>query len=434
VKFKNIIQNLGANLLIILLGLVGSIILARWLGPSQRGVFAAIILIPTILQYFVNFGFSSATIYFTAQPNSNKNIIWSNLIMIGFVQSIIGLTIGSLIINYYLRKYGLGIVNLGHLYLFTVPLGLFGMYATYILQGASHFKVTNFLKCIVPLGYCIGIIWLKLQQILSIENLVYVQLSIQSLYLIIALFFLYSILLKQFKFKIEYNFLSQMFNYSLKVWFGDVSQLANSRIDQFLIGGILSSRDLGIYTVAISVARFTSVFADAVRTIMLPSVTSKNLFQEQVIEMLNFFKKYWFFSIIFHLIFALSLPILIPFVFGNAYSEAVIICQILVVGSLFINAKTVLGGGIMGMGFPEIMSYVEVVGMIISLIFSILMIKFYGLTGVSIAISFSYICQFMVLLFLINRKGITYKKMLFTSRNELNDNLNWLKNTTKYFK
>jgi O-antigen/teichoic acid export membrane protein len=434
VKFKNIIQNLGANLLIILLGLVGSIILARWLGPSQRGIFAAIILIPTILQYFVNFGFSSATIYFTAQPNSNKNTIWSNLIMVGFVQSIIGLTIGSLIINYYLRKYGLGIVNLGHLYLFTVPLGLFGMYATYILQGASHFKVTNFLKCIVPLGYCSGIIWLKLQQILSIENLVYVQLSIQSLYLIIALFFLYSILLKQFKFKIEYNFLRQMSNFSLKVWFGDISQLANSRIDQFLIGGILSSRDLGIYTVAISVARFTSVFADAVRTIMLPSVTSKNLFQEQVFEMLNFFKKYWFFSIIFHLIFALSLPILIPFVFGNAYSEAVIICQILVVGSLFINAKTVLGGGIMGMGFPEIMSYVEVVGMIISLIFSILMIKFYGLTGVSIAISFASICQFIVVLFLMNKKGIIYKNLLFTSRTELNDNLNWLKNATKYLK
>jgi O-antigen/teichoic acid export membrane protein len=428
VKFKNIIQNLGANLLIILLGLVGSIILARWLGPSQRGIFAAIILIPTILQYFVNFGFSSATIYFTAQPNSNKNTIWSNLIMIGFIQSVIGLVIGYFIINYFLQKYGLEIVNLGHLYLFTVPLGLLSMYATYILQGASHFKVTNFLKCIVPMGYCIGIIWLKLQQILSIENLVYVQLSIQSLYLIVAIFFLHSILLNQFKFKIEYNFLDQMFRYSLKVWFGDISQLANSRIDQFLIGGILSSRELGIYTVAISVARFTSVFADAVRTIMLPSVTSKNLFQEKVTEILNFFKKYWFFSIIFHLIFALSLPILIPFVFGNAYSEAIIICQILVIGSLFINAKTVLGGGIMGMGFPEIMSYVEGVGIIISLIFSVLMIKFYGLIGVSIAISFSYICQFMVLLFLMNKKGITYKNLLSTSRNELNDNLNWLKN------
>jgi O-antigen/teichoic acid export membrane protein len=428
VKLKNIIQNLGANLLITLLGLVGSIILARWLGPSQRGIFAAIILIPTILQYFVNFGFSSATIYFTAQPNSNKNTIWSNLIMIGFVQSIIGFIIGYFIVNYYLQKYGLEIVNLGHLYLFTVPLGLFGMYATYILQGASHFKITNFLKCIVPIGYCVGIILLKFQHTLSLENLVYVQLSIQLLYLIIALFSLHSILLKQFKFKIEYNFLRQMFNYSLKVWFGDISQLANSRIDQFLIGGILNSRDLGIYTVAISVARFTSVFADAVRTIMLPSVTSKNLFQEQVIEMLNFFKKYWFFSIIF------SLPMLISFVFGNAYAEAIIICQILVIGSLFINAKTVLGGGIMGMGFPEIMSYIEVVGMIISLIFSVLMIKLYGLIGVSIATSFSYICQFMVLLFLINRKGITYKKMLFTSRNELNDNLNWLKNTTKYFK
>ena len=433
-KFKNIIQNLGANLLITLLGLVGSIILARWLGPSQRGIFAAIILIPTLVQYFVNFGLYSATIYFTAQPNSNKNTIWSNLIFIGFIQSIVGILLGYFIINFYLQKYSLAIVHLGNIYLFTIPLGLFGMYATYMLQGCSHFKIINFLKCIVPLGYCIGIIWLKFQQILTIENLVYIQLFIQSSYLIIAIFLLYKILLNQFIFKIEYDSIRKMLTYSIKIWFGDISQLANSRIDQFLIGGFLSSRDLGIYTVAISVARFTSVFSDSITTIMLPSITGKNSFQEKVTEMLNFFKKYWVFSIIFHLIFALSLPILIPFVFGNAYSESIIICQILVLGSLFVNAKTVLGGGIMGMGFPVIMSYVEFFGMIISLIFSILLLKLHGLIGVSIAITFSYLCQFLLFLFLTNRKGISYKNLLFISRIELQENLKWLKNTTNYFK
>ncbi len=434
VKIKNIIQNLGANLLVILLGLVGSIILARWLGPSQRGVFAAIILIPNIIQYFVNFGLSSATIYFTAQSNSDKNTIWSNLVFIGFIQSIIGLIIGYFIISFYLHNYGLEIVNLGHLYLLTIPMGLFGMYATYILQGASHFKIINFLRCIVPIGYCMGIIYFRFQQTLTLENLVYLQLTIQFSYLIIAIFFLYKNLLNQFLVKIDYKFIGQMLRYSIKVWFGDISQLANSRIDQFLIGGILSSRDLGIYTVAISVSGFTGVFADAVRTIMLPSVTGKELLQEKIIETLDFFKKYWIFSIFFHIIFASILPILIPLVFGNAYSESIIICQILVIGSFFINAKTVLGGGILGMGFPEIMSYVEAIGMTISLIFSILMIKMYGLIGVPMAISFSYFSQFVWLIFFTQKKGIKYKNLLYISRIELQEYLNWLINAPQYFK
>ena len=433
-KFKNIIQNLGANLLITILGLVGSIILARWLGPSQRGVFAAIILIPAILQYFVNFGLSSATLYFTAQPDSNKNTIWNALILMGFIQSIIGILTGYFIINLYLQKYDLKIINLGHLYLFTIPLGIFGMYATYILQGASHFKVTNLLKCIVPLGYCVGIIFLKIQRNLSVENLVYVQLIIQSFYLIIALFSLYKLLLYRLNFKIEYSFIPQMLKYSVKVWFGDVAQLANLRIDQFLIGGFLSSRDLGIYTIAISVARFTSIFADAVTTIMLPSITGKNSFQEKVTEILNFFKKYWIFSVIFHTVFALILPIIIPFVFGNAYADAIIVCQILVVGSFFINAKTVLGGGVLGLGFPEIMSFVEVIGMVILLIFSIIFIKLYGLMGVAVAISLSYFIQFSITIFLTNMKGISYKDLLYTSRNDFYENLNWLKNTTNYLR
>ena len=433
-KFKNIIQNLGANLLITLLGLVGSIILARWLGPSQRGVFAAIILIPTILQYFVNFGLSSATIYFTAQTNSDKNTIWSNLILIGFIQSALGIFIGHFIINFYLQKYGTNISYLGNLYLFTIPMGLFGMYATYILQGASYFRITNLLKCIVPFCYCIGIVGLRIQQVLNLENLVYVQLFIQSIYLIIAVFLLHKKLLNQFVFKFEYKLIRQMLTFSVKVWFGDIAQLANSRIDQFLIGGFLSGRDLGIYTVAVSVARFTSVFADAITTIMLPSITGKNSLHEKITEIFNFFKKYWIFSVIFHIIFALSLPVLIPLVFGNAYAEAIIICQILIVGSLFINAKTVLGGGVLGMGFPEIMSYVEFSGMVISLIMSLLLLNIFGLIGVSTAISFAYFSQFVLLLFLINRKGITYKNLLFISRNELIENLKWLRKSTNFFK
>ena len=433
-KLRNILQNLGANLLITLFGLVGSIILARWLGPSQRGIFASIILIPTVLQYFVNFGLFSATIYFTAQPISNKNTIWSNLLIVSFIQSIVGILIGYFIISSYLQKYNAVIINLGYLYLLTVPLGLISMYATYMLQGASYFKVTNLLKCIVPVGYCLSVIVLKYYQNLTIENLVYVQIIIQSFYLIIALFLLHKILLKHFTFRIEYNFIRQMLAYSVKIWVGDVSQLANSRIDQFLIGGILSSKDLGIYTVAISVARFTSVFADAVKTIMLPSVTNKNSFQEKMAETLNFFKKYWIFSIFFHVIFILFLPFLVPFIFGNAYAEAVLICQILVVGSFFINAKTVLSGGVLGMGFPEMVSYVEVIGMIISSVLCFLMINLYGLTGVSIAIAISYSCQLIGLTYLMNNKGITYRNVFHISWNEFKNDLNWFKNAIQYFK
>ena len=428
-KFKNIIRNIGANLLITILGLVGSIILARWLGPNQRGIFAAIIFAPTILQYFVNFGLSSATVYFTALPNSNKNAIWSSLVLIGFIQSIVGFLLGWFIVELYLQKYLVGSIHLGHLYLFTVPFGLFGMYATYMLQGSSHFKVTNSLKCIVPIGYCIGIIWLKFQQNLSIENLVYVQLITQFSYLITAVFFLYKILLTHFLFKIDYNFIRQILTYSVKIWFGDISQLVNSRTDQFLIGVFLSSRELGIYTIAISVAGFTGIFANAVKTIMLPSVIGRESLQEKINETIKFFKKYWIFSIFLHIIFALSLPTLIPIVFGNAYSESIIICQILIIGNLFINAKTVLSGGILGMGFPEILSYVEAIGMILSISLSILLIRIHGLIGISIAISLASSCQFLGLVILTNKKGIPYKRMFYTSRNKLNEDFKWLKNS-----
>ena len=86
------------------------------------------------------------------------------------------------------------------------------------------------------------------------------------------------------------------------------------------------------------------------------------------------------------------------------------------------------------MGFPAIMSYVEFIGMIILLMFSTILLKIFGLVGVSTAITFSYFSQFMILIFLINQKEISYKSLLYISKTEFQETVKWLKNATNYFK
>jgi O-antigen/teichoic acid export membrane protein len=427
VKIKSIIQNFGANLLTTILGLVGSIILARWLGPTQRGIFAAIILIPSILQYVVNFGMYSAIIYFTAQKDSPKHKIWSNLICIGLIQSVLGALIGWIIITLYLQKYPSDSITYSHFYLATLPLGLFGMYATFMLQGASFFKITNILRCIVPVGYCIGIIVLQIENSLTIKHLVYLQIFIQSCYLLTSIFLLYRDLLHKITFMFDGTLMRKMLTYGVKVWIGDISYLANARIDQFLIGAVLVSRDLGIYTIAVSIAGFTGILSKAVGTIILPIVAGKTSVIEQKNEIVSFFQRYWIVSIIFHLAFAIAVWFLLPVIYGSVYAESVQICQIIIIGYFFINAKNVLAEGLQGMGFPEIISTVEVFGMLISLILSILLIKPYGLVGVSFAVTLAYFGQFFGIIIFSNKKGISYLRLLRPSRKEIIDDIQWLK-------
>jgi O-antigen/teichoic acid export membrane protein len=426
--FKSIKQNLETNLLITVLGLVGSIILARWLGPSQRGVFAAIILIPNILQYVVNFGLSSATFYFTAIPNSDKHKIWSSLLSLSLVQSLLGISVGFVIIKFYLPKLSGDVVFLGGIYLLTIPMWLLGMYATYMLQGASYFNIANFLKAVIPTAYCLGIIVLKWLNILSIENMVYIQLCIQFIYAIISVFFLHKYLIGYLYFSVNFETIKELFNYGLKVWIGDISQLANTRIDQFLIGFFLDSHDLGIYMVAFSIANFSSIFAQAFRTTIAPIIASEAIFNDKVSKTIFFFKSYWVLSVVFHLVFIVSVPILVPLIFGQSYEKSIFISQILIIGSIFINAKFVLSGAIQGMKFPEIVSFVEVVGMIISLIFCYFLVKTHGIVGVSSGLSFSYFSQFVVLIFYIHQRNIiSYKSLLKISLQEIQAYYNQLK-------
>jgi O-antigen/teichoic acid export membrane protein len=301
------------------------------------------------------------------------------------------------------------------------------MYATFMLQGASLFRLTNILKCIVPTGYCVGITILYWQNILTIEYLVYLQIFIQSCYLLVSVFFLYKYLLQNFTFSIDFKLMCEMLNYGLKVWIGDISFLANARIDQLLIGVFLLSRDLGIYTIAVGIASFTGVFSRAVATIVLPTVAGKSTINEQKKEIIGFFKRYWILSIVFHLIFAVSVWSILPLIFGKEYTESVQICQILVIGYFFINAKSVLAEGIQGMGFPEMISVIEVLGMVISLILSLLLIKPFGLIGASIAITIAYSIQFLGVIIFAHKKDISYLRLLYPSRNEIIADIRWLK-------
>ena len=66
---KVIFSNVFFSMLIIAFGLLGSILISRILGPSQRGEIAAIILWPALLLYLGSFGTYQAVIYHFSKKN-----------------------------------------------------------------------------------------------------------------------------------------------------------------------------------------------------------------------------------------------------------------------------------------------------------------------------------------------------------------------------
>lgn len=400
---KIIFSNIVFSILIIVFGLVGSILISRTLGPSQRGEIAAIILWPTLLLYLGSFGTYQAVIYHFSKKNRNIENIWGTCIVITLLNSIVSIVVGSTLIFLTLKLLSIELKWYSFYLLLFLPLNIITQFISSVLQAKALFKEYNFTRLFTPLFYLIGIISLFFLDKLSVTNIISLQIT-----LIVLQFFVFLSLYNKrigsvFNFKYHKKTIKIIYNYGYKVWLGDLSQGLNVKMDQILISGMLLSKDLGIYVVATSIANFTSVIPNAYKTVFLPLISST----KKMVEKINITKKVLFNFLWINLgvtmVCYFATPIAIPLLFGEEFRESVFISYILLVGFLFLNFKIVLASIMQGFGKPLFVSYSEIAGLIALLIIVYPLTSTYGLVGASSAISVAYLVQFLTLYTLLIR-------------------------------
>ena len=78
---KNSAITFLSQIFIVALGLITSIILARALGPTGRGIYALIILIPAVMFRLGSLGIEAANVYFTGTKRYEIKDIVSNSLL-----------------------------------------------------------------------------------------------------------------------------------------------------------------------------------------------------------------------------------------------------------------------------------------------------------------------------------------------------------------
>src|SRR4030095_9237295 len=128
--------------------------------------------------------------------------------------------------------------------------------------------------------------------------------------------------------------------------------LANISLDQALIAAWLPPSYLGLYVVAVSVSAIPQLFASAVETVTTPSVGQKATAEEKRELTLDTFRRYWRVSLLVVSGTALLLPVAIPMFFGVGFKSSLLPAEILLLASLFMGARQVLGGVSFALGDP----------------------------------------------------------------------------------
>ena len=269
----------------ILVGLVYTPIMLRIMGQSEYGTYS---LIASIVGYLtvLDLGFGNAIIIYTSRYRAKNQkeeeaklngmflIIYS---IIGIVAGIMGVILYANIDNMFAATMTLQelqkakvmtiilIINL----IFTFPLSIFGSIIT-AYERFIFSKLVNILRIILMPCIMLPLLYIGYRSIAMTVVTTVLNLSC----LIINLIYCVRVIKIKFIFgKFNKPLLKEIFGYSFFIFLAIIVDKINLNIDQFILGSVVGTIEVAIYTVAAQIHTIYVSLSTAINGVLLPKIT-----------------------------------------------------------------------------------------------------------------------------------------------------------------
>ena len=379
-------------------GFATSIILARVLGPEDRGIYALIILSPAVMGMLGTLGIEIANVYFSANKKYKLRDIVSNslvssiglglvIILLFWVASTTNAFQEFLIAN-----------NITFLYLwlavFTVPIVLLSGFFNRILLGREEivkFNSVGIFKSIFQLGL-VFVFLIVLDQGVFGAVLAYIVTTV-CVALLVTLFIKK---LNRINFSINFELLKESLRYGGKGYLGNVAQFLNYRLDMLLVAYLLDINAVGYYTIAVGMAERLWMIPGSIGTVLFPRVSAIGDTQaNQLTPKISRHTLFIVFILSIVLLF-LAKPLILV-VFGISFLPSVKPLMILLPGIVALSFAKVLTSDLAGRGTPEFGTYASIVSLTVNIPLNLYFIPKWGISGAAFASSIAYILATLII-------------------------------------
>jgi O-antigen/teichoic acid export membrane protein len=203
--------------------------------------------------------------------------------------------------------------------------------------------------------------------------------------------------------------------FGAKTWVSGLAQLANARVDQLLMIKLVTPRELGLYAVAVTVASVPTFLSSAVTAPVLTRVAEgdRALVPRALRALLAV-------VVTINLCVAAALPIGIPLLFGEAFSDAVPMALVLVAASVPLAGISVLSPSLTADGAPGVPSVGEIGALAVTIAGLALLLDPLGGVGAAITSLVAYSASFAYQLVVVRRRfGGSFASYLVPRRADL---------------
>ena len=188
--------------------------------------------------------------------------------------------------------------------------------------------------------------------------------------------------------------------FGLKALLGTLSPVDSVRLDQAVVGALLEPVALGLYVAAQAFTQLPRVVASSIGAVAYPYVAAELDRDAARRAMWKFFFLGFGLSALVVAVLELMVGDLISLFFGEDFTEATSIAQILLLASLFVAGRRVLTDGVNGLGYPGYGTVAEVTSWILLLPGLAILLPWFGAEGVALALAISWGASLLLLILL----------------------------------
>jgi O-antigen/teichoic acid export membrane protein len=374
----------GSKIFVLLMNVVATVVVARALGPSGRGVLAVALALTGTLVQFGTLGFASANPYFAARDPASRarvvaNTVWLSA-AVGPVLILVGLGLKALAPG--------AIADLNWLELVIALSGVPAALATPLLQAillgearTVAYNVTEAAFSVVPVA------------VLIVGFTVFDFDVTGALLVMVGGYYLgagtYLALLMRHKPPLrdpDFSLLAEMAKYGFRVYVATLMAFLVIRLDLLLVNGYLGAKEAGYYSVAVALVE---------GMYLLPTVVGLNLFPRIARGAPDEVSAEVFRSIavLYGLFCLVSIPLAGPaisYLFGSRFEPATALYYWLVPGAFSLGMLTILSHHFAGRGFPLEAMLIWFVGLGVNLVMNLLLLAEYGTYIAALSSSIAY--------------------------------------------
>lgn len=414
----HMIVSLSTRVSMIMLRLIRNIILARLLGPADRGLFALLNTLPDLIAAVTSGGLNTAVGY-QAAKHKPMGILLSQVLIYGCLLATL-LTLFCVVI---LTTFGAKISFVEQLGLWiwllipVVPITVLksGLLTLHNADGRVNiFNMLRLIESSAPLFLLIVLIYFWPKQILNAALTSWVLgLAIVTMS---GLFWLRRF--HTFKLKWQPKDQSELLSFSAKSHPEILFQQILARADYLFIAAILPVSALGHYAMAVAAAELLLIIPEAVTTPLMKRL----LQQDKQIEQMTPLALRVTATVMLCGCITLALigHWLIITLFGIEYAPAYPALVALLPGLFSLCYASILRLDLLGKGRPGTLSIFFGVGAFISIVLNFVLIPKFGITGAAISTSIAYIVVTILMLTMYCKlSGIPFYKTLIVTPSDI---------------